>query len=504
MKNDTIIFTSIAGFISAIFICSFFDPGFSFFLMLSIVFIGIYFYQRCFIEKEANKNKVLFISLFILFFCIGGIRYEIKNIHNINSDFENYIGQEVYLEGIVINDPEIKSNNQIFVIKTLNYLHGTSSVLLDEKILANSYSKNPVNYGDKIKINGRLSKPENFISSIDGASSTKEFDYVSYLAKDDIFYKLNNSDIKIISVGNGNIIKSILFKIKNYFVLNIKSLISEPEASLLIGIILGEKSGIDKDLQNVFRIVGLSHVVVLSGYNITIVSDAISKFFTFVPGLWGPIFGIVGVILFVVMSGASTTAIRAGIMALIVVLGKILKRDYRPGRALLVAAVIMILFNPKILVFDIGFQLSCIATFAIIYISPIFENKLSFITKKMELRSIISSTLSAQLAVLPLILYKMGIFSTLALPVNILIVPLIPIIMFLGFFIGIFGAPFNAFLIIFAWLNYLLLAYMISVSNLFSQAPFSWFYISWFSTGLLIVSYGLIFAWLFNSIRNKQ
>jgi competence protein ComEC len=127
---------------------------------------------------------------------------------------------------------------------------------------------------------------------------------------------LNNSDIKIISVGNGNIIKSILFKIKNYFVLNIKSLISEPEASLLIGIILGEKSGIDKDLQNVFRIVGLSHVVALSGYNITIVSDAISKFFTFVPGLWGPIFGIVGVILFVVMSGASTTAIRAGIMAL--------------------------------------------------------------------------------------------------------------------------------------------------------------------------------------------
>jgi hypothetical protein len=76
--------------------------------------------------------------------------------------------------------------------------------------------------------------------------------------------------------------------------------------------------------------------------------------------------------------------------------------------------------------------------------------------------------------------------------------------MFLGFFIGIFGAPFNTFLIIFAWLNYLLLAYMISVSNLFSQAPFSWFYISWFSTGLLIVSYGLIFAWLFNSIRNKQ
>jgi hypothetical protein len=77
-ENDTIIFTSIAGFVSAIFICSFFDPGFSFFLMLSIVFFGVYFYQRCFIEKKADKNKVLLISLFILFFCIGGIRYEIK------------------------------------------------------------------------------------------------------------------------------------------------------------------------------------------------------------------------------------------------------------------------------------------------------------------------------------------------------------------------------------------------------------------------------------------
>jgi competence protein ComEC len=351
-------------------------------------------------------------------------------------------------------------------------------------------------YGDLIKISGKLEKPTNFSKFVVGATTSSNFDYVSYLGKDYIFYKINFAKAEFVSSGHGNVIKSILFEIKNSFINNVSKTIQEPESSLLSGILLGAKSSMDKATTEIFRRAGLSHIVALSGYNITVVADAIMKILSVFPRQIGFFGGIVGVIIFVIMSGASSTAVRAGIMALIVILARITRRNYQAGRALIIAGFLMIVVNPKILVFDMSFQLSFLATLAIIYVSPILKMKFNFITERFGLRDVVASTLAAQILVLPLILYKMGLLSLVALPANILVLAFIPATMFFGFITGSLGFIWLPLSLPFAWISWLLLAYIVSISNFLANLPFSAINISWFSSVIMFSCYFFIIIWI--------
>jgi competence protein ComEC len=161
----------------------------------------------------------------------------------------------------------------------------------------------------------------------------------------------------------------------------------------------------------------------------------------------------------------------------------------------------MVMINPRILVFDISFQLSFLATIAIIYVSPILKNKLHFVTEKFALRETISSTISAQILVLPLILYKMGLMSFVALPVNILVLPIIPAIMLFGFIVGMLGFVSVYLSLIFSWITWFLLAYIIKVAGLFASLPFSSMNISWFSPMIMVLSYIFITIWIIREMR---
>ena len=156
----------------------------------------------------------------------------------------------------------------------------------------------------------------------------------------------------------------------------------------------------------------------------------------------------------------------------------------------------MIIINPKILVFDISFQLSFLATIAIIYVAPILKPKLTFVTEKFALRETISSTVSAQIMVLPLILYKMGLLSLVALPANILVLAFIPTVMLTGFLTGMVGFIWLPMSLPFAWISWIILAYIIGISNFFASLPFSTINISWFSSVIMFVFYIIISVWV--------
>jgi competence protein ComEC len=410
------------------------------------------------------------------------------------------------IEGIVSDEPNRKDKTVMLTVDFKQIIFASSSVAVSGRGIISTDIYPEFKYGDLIKISGKLEKPENFPStSLDKArnkslgtsslSSTNSFDYVSYLEKDDIEYKIDFAKTELVSSGHGNLVKISLFWFKNKFIDNLNKVIGEPQSSLMSGIILGVKNSMDENTTNNFRIAGLSHIVALSGYNITIVAESIIKFFSFLPRNFALSGGVFGIILFVIMTGSSSTAIRAGIMSLIVVLAGITRRKYKIGRALLIAGVIMLLFNPKILVFDTSFQLSFLATIAIIYVSPIIKEKLKFITERFGLRDIISSTISAQILVLPLLLFKMGIFSFVALPANILILAFISTVMLFGFLTGIIGFVSLILSLPFAWVSWFLLSYMIKVSEFFASLPFAYVNISWFSEVFLLLSYVLIGVW---------
>jgi competence protein ComEC len=498
--NKKIIF-AIFSFIFAIFLSSFFNLGITFSIFLFFVSMILFLYVKFFIMDQKNKDIIILLIIFCISFAFGIFRYEIKDNIKPDLNLENNLDKKVTLIGMVSDEPTIKENYRSLIVdfKKLESLDSSIEIFGRGIISTEVYPE--LSYGDLVKLSGKLEKPENF-SQIKSQSDGASFDYISYLAKDDILYKIDYANVEYISSGHGNFIKSVLYKFKNSFIDNLNKSIRSPESFLLSGIILGSKNSMDKNLSEMFRVVGLSHIIVLSGYNISIISNAIMKFFYFLPynlGFWG---GILGVILFVIMSGASSTAIRAGIMALIVIVAKVTHRNYQAGRALLVAGFLMILVNPKILVFDLSFQLSFLATFAIIYLAPILKDRFYFITENFGIREIVASTLSAQILVLPLILYKMGTLSIFALPVNILVLGFIPTVMFLGFLTGIVGFMNILLALPFAWMSWFLLAYIIKISEIFASIPYSSVHISWFSEIFMVISYIIIFLWVF--IKSKK
>lgn len=498
MKNNFLVTISIVGFIVAIFLCSNFKIGITFSLFLILISAFLFLYRKFIASDFESKQKILLITVFLFSFATGVIRYEIKDSQLLDKNLESYIDEKVHISGIISDEVKKTERQSILIVDFKNIIIGSSTISVFGRGIVSTDLYPELKYGDLINITGKLEKPENFSPATPGANFSVEnsFDYISYLGKDDIFYKIDFAKTELISEAHGNIIKGYLFYIKDSFIDNLSKVINEPESSLLSGILLGAKSSIDKDTTEIFRKAGLSHIVALSGYNITIVSDAVMKIFAFLPREGGFILGIFGIIFFIMMTGASSTAVRAGIMALIVILSKSTRRNYQAGRALVVAGLIMVVINPKILVFDISFQLSFLATIAIIYVAPILKNKFTYITEKNGLRDIISSTISAQILVLPLILHKMGLLSLVALPVNVLVLVLIPMTMFFGFITGIFSFIWTPLSLPFAWISWLLLAYIIKVSEIFASLPFSSIDITWFSSGMMFFCYILITVWI--------
>jgi len=227
------------------------------------------------------------------------------------------------------------------------------------------------------------------------------------------------------------------------------------------------------------------------------------KLFMFLPQHLGIGVGILAILLFVLMTGGSSTAVRAGAMAILALIARATGRNYDVARALILAGVIMILINPFILVFDVSFQLSFIATVAVIFFAPRVEKYFMWITDSFKLRDIVSVTSAVYVFVLPFILYKMGNLSLVALPANILILPFIPFTMLLGFLTSFAGLFWYGFAVPLGFLSYIFLHYELSVINFFSHIPFSSFSFPNFPLILTLLIYGYFVYRLFGrSIKN--
>ena len=149
------------------------------------------------------------------------------------------------------------------------------------------------------------------------------------------------------SSGHGSWLKRNLFILKKSFVQKINSLIKEPESALLNGLLLGAKNSLGQAWQDNFRVAGVSHIVALSGYNITIVAVGIMTILAFLPRFLAVSFGVLGILLFTIMTGGGATVVRAAIMALLVLLAKMTSRKTDISRVLVLAGVLMLVQNPK-------------------------------------------------------------------------------------------------------------------------------------------------------------
>lgn len=402
----------------------------------------------------------------IVYFCFCLIllilvfwRYEVVESKVKNSELKklNDLKKEITLIGTVVKEPDIGVNSTKLTIRVGK-----------EKILAvvNRYPE--YKYGDKLKITTQLESPPVF----------EEFNYQNYLKKEGIYSIANFPKIELIG-QDFSLFTFFYFKILS-FKDRVKEIIYERlpffHGSVLSAMILGDKSGLLSDFKNKLSITGLSHIVAISGMHIAILTGILIPFLLGL-GFWRSqafYFVIILISFYIILIGFPSSAVRAAIMAGIFLFGQKIGRRSVSGRALFFSAGIMLTLNPLLLFYDIGFQLSFLATLGLIYLSPLFQNWLKFIPQEkfFNLREILSLTLSAQIFTLPILVYNFGRVSLVAPLTNILVLPIVPLLMISGFLFVIFGSIWSFFAWFFSFPCWFFLSYMIKIVEFFSQ--FSW------------------------------
>ena len=475
MENTKIFYISIISFFCGT--AGYFIMNTGIFVSVFLLVLGASLLLFVYIIKDTQKI-FLICALCLIAFSFGSIRAFMRD-SNVVHTLDGSIGDKVSLIGEVTNEVRLRETNKEILIRT----EDGNGIRLSADLHSN------VSYGDIISVKGKLQKPKNFETD-----TGRIFDYVSYLERQNIEYQIFFPEIELFSHDGGNKIKKVLFGIKNSFISSIGRSIPEPHASLAGGITVGADDSLGSVLENDLRRTGIIHIVVLSGYNVTIVSEFFMKIFGALPFLWKSVLGALSILLFMIMTGATATIVRASIMAGLLIFARVTGRTSDMIRLLFFAGFIMVLINPFVLLYDPSFQLSFIATFGLIFGTPYVEKLFKNSKRFISLKELAVSTISTQIFVLPLILYMTGQVSIVALIVNLLVLPVIPFAMLLGLVVGFVGFISTALAFPFGFVEYGALEYVFRVVDFFADLSFASISIPNFSIWWMFGMYGVYLA----------
>lgn len=405
-------------------------------------------------EVLRSQYSVHVVSLFVI---ATAALYSILAPQVQTPELDSAVGERVTIVGTVVREPDVR---ETFIQLTTETEVGAVLVRTDR------FTR--VSYGDVVRATGKIQKPEAFETD-----TGRTFNYPMYLYAHGVTHVMSFADVTVEESGKGNWLVARLLALKHWFMGGIEKALPEPESALLAGLLLGEKRGLGEDVTESFRRAGVIHIIVLSGYNVALVINTVRE------GLQHVLprniaLGSAGVValLFMLMTGASETAVRATLMALVVLLAKALYRPADGLRILLVVAAGMAVWNPYLVLFDLSYQLSVLATLGLVTLSHHFIPYLVWLRSK-SLIEIVSTTLATQVAVLPLLVLSIGQVSLVSLVANILILLPIPYAMLLGFFAALVAQVSTALAFPLSAVTYGILHYIIRVSEFLGSLPYA-------------------------------
>ena len=438
MSQSQVFFFSCLAFIGGIFLRSFFFfPLFLvlFFFILSAFFIFILF-------PLGRKLVFLVVGLCLLFFTLGVCRQE-KALNRVNYPLEG----EVDLLARVVREVDLGENSLSLIVEAEE---------ISGKILVTLKRYPEYDYANLLRIQGKL-EPITFLADLG---------YQNYLLKEGIYSSFLFPRVELVKEKDYSSPFSFLYHqiliFKNQLRKNIYQNLPSPQDSVLAALILGDKKQMSGELKENLNLTGVRHLTAVSGLHLTILTSLLMNLLL-ACGLSrrSSFYWVLGLIsLFVIMIGLPSSAIRAGIMTTFLLLAQHLGRANSSSRVIFFTAAIMLFLNPLLLRFDLGFQLSFLAVLGLIYFNPFF--------KKWFRLDALATTLSAQVLTLPILIYSFGYFSLVAPLVNLLLIPLMPFIMFLGFIFSLVSfLPFLSSVFLFPL--WLLLTFLLKVVSYFSS-----------------------------------
>lgn len=478
----------------------------SFFVFISLVFV------LCF--SEYKKFLLIFAGCFLIGFVREIITIPIFDQSNIA--FYSSINKNIQIEGQVNSEPDIRSDKIYFVLKTEFLIVDNRKIAVQGNVLVKLGKYPEIHYTDKLVLQGKLLTP----------ARTEDFDYQSYLGKDNIFVVMYSPQIKKITyaVFSDNPLEflfqkffTLIIAFKILLTYQINQIFIEPAASLNAGLLLGLRKTIDQNLLDNFSKIGLTHILAVSGYNITLVINIFSlvlKNFSRGAKFW---LTTLFLVFFCIVTGLSASVIRAGFMGFFILLGAKVGRKSYPFFNLMISIFLMVFLNPRILNYDVSFQLSFFATLGLFIFVPIFTSLFNQLAEKLKnkpaqkylkrlpdfLGNTLIVTLAAQVLTLPIIaayFHNLPLISPLA---NIIVLPFIPWIMLLAFLAIIVSFLFWPLAIVIGTFAWILIIFKIFIVNLMVSLPFSSIKIENFSVLMTIIYYSIVLFFSFKIYRKK-
>lgn len=455
-------------------------------LVLACVQGGIYMISR----KRDAKGVVL--SLYTLLFAISFLAGVIR-VQLVTESVPFVCESSCTFDARIVRSPEQRDTYQIAIAKVIDDHKDTLLVLVRTPLYP------ALSIGDTVRITGRVSIPTPTFPH----GGDEGFDYASYLrtkrvGSEALFPKIEVVDHEVHTVHD------MLGRVREALEEKVNHFVSSPASSLANGMLFGSSS-MSKELTTTFRVSGLSHVVVLSGFNIAIVITFVFFLLTFFPLFVRVALAFVCVILFVVMVGGEVSVIRAMLMAFVSLLATLLGREYVARQALLLSFLAIILYEPYALMNDVSLHLSFLATAGIIYMSEPLTLFVGRYVNAPTLRTLVVTTLAAYVVTAPYVAHVFATVSTYALLANALVLPLVPFVMFLSFMTVIGSYVSDALGLLLGYTTSVVGNVVIWVAKVVSDIPFARIDVSlsFFTTGFIYVLISFLTFYFYMRAKNE-
>ena len=386
---------------------------------------------------NAKILLILFLSSFISYNIVISKNQKREILQNQFQNQSEFIQTGTIVSTQIIEEYKIRYIFEVKYSTFKNYRFyidiKNNSKDLNTKSLEKFQNKNITNleFGDKVKIKGEFIKPEK-------QRNYKGFDYNNYLKQKDILGTIKVQELE--KINQNKSLKNNFINLVNNYVQSLKNkayqILPEEIASLFIGIVFGDRSMIDEETVQNFNASSLSHILAVSGMHFTfLISGVIILLKDFLGRKKTYILGIVVILLYMVITGFSASIFRAGIMGILMLISKLIYRKNDIWTSISISLLFMIIYNP-FLIFDIGLQLSYCAMIGILFFQKMIYKYLikrvlkikklryhpkkwimTFISKILEY---ISVTISAQILILPIMIYNFHSISVYFLFSNLL------------------------------------------------------------------------------------
>ena len=455
-----------------------------------------------------RKPRISFVLIGISFVFLGmlSIRHaEARAPSHISYSLKFCREDPVALEGVIISDVQEKdffrTKKSMFTVEARRLKIDQSWRPKTGKVLVTAFGDRKLNYGDLIRAEGKLYPPFDF-------SKQERFSYKAYLRQKGILAMMSvksKAPIEVLASGQGNVLQrcaiSLRVKLAKIFYANL----TQNEAALMEGMLLGERSHIPRPLNDIFVKTGTAHILAISGMNVGIVAFVVFLLLKMFPmGRRTRLALTMAILTFhAVLTGAQPPVVRATVMACVLLLGALLEREADTLNSLAFAGVALLIVNPQNL-FNVGFQLSFMCVLAILYFYPIIRGLVEKVLRMPKLPrlaemivELILFSLVAWIGTIGMIAYYFQMITPITILANLVVVPILTPVVIFGAGLLLCGAFFPPAAFLFALSTKVTLNIMVGSILLMSKVPYSSVAVKDIAPWQVFLYYAVVFAAFF-------